>query len=69
MFSWLKRFFTRPRFVKVAQVGGEGMIDDPSYEAARDDAIFRAWTTGNVIIGNRREDGGWDMTEVERKPD
>ena len=67
MFAWLKKLFRRQdQFIQVAKVGPD-FDDDADYEKVRADAIRRAFETGNTIIGNRREDGSWDTTEIKPK--
>jgi hypothetical protein len=56
MFKWLKKLFSREKKVVVVH-------PDPMYR----EAVLKAFTSGNPVIGNMNEDGTWDIKEIKPK--
>lgn len=75
MLAWLKQCFRSKPSVRM-EAKHEGSVPDYTKEAITEVveiqdpleyALRKVLETGNIVIGNRRDDGKWEVTEVPRK--
>lgn len=69
MYKFFKSlFFRKPNeaFVSVRTVDDQVFPDDVEADPMMRECIMRAFQTGNIVIGNRNNDGTTTITEVPK---